>query len=108
MLDPAFSFNFQTRFATTKGFSLLNQGIETIALKPAVATQLGTTAGLLVVFVEPFSAAFDAGLQPGDVILAIDGKPASSFRPRPQAASFQLQIFRNKEKRVLTVATKKK
>ncbi len=108
MLDPAFSFNFQTRFATTKGFSLLNQGIETIALKPAVATQLGTTAGLLVIFVEPFSAAFDAGLQPGDVILSIDGKPASSFRPTTQPESFKFDIVRNKVKRVLTVAAKKK
>ena len=107
MLDPAFSFNFQTRFATTKGFSLLNQGIETIALRPAVATQLGTTAGLLVVYVEPFSAAFDAGLQPGDVIQLIDGKPASSFRPTTQPESFKFEIVRNKVKCVLTMATKK-
>jgi serine protease Do len=108
MLNPAFSFNFRTRLATTKGFSLLNYGIETIALRPTIATQLGSTAGLLVIYVEPFTAASDAGLQPGDVIQSIDGKPASSFRPTPQAASFQFQIFRNKEKRVLTVATKKK
>ena len=108
MLDPAFSFNFRTRLATTKGFSLLNYGIETITLRPTIATQLGSTAGLLVIYVEPFTPAFDAGLQPGDVIQSIDGKPASSFRPTPQAASFKFQIFRNKEKRVLTVATKKK
>ena len=108
MLDPAFSFNFRTRFAMGKGFSLLDQGIETIALKPVVATQLGITAGLLVVYVEPLTPASEAGLQPGDVIQSIDGKPASSFRPMPQAASFKFAIFRNKAKRVVTIAAKKK
>lgn len=107
MLDPAFSFNFRNRLANFKGFSLLNQGIETIALKPSVAIQLGVTAGLLVIYVEPFTAAFDAGLQPGDVIQSIDGKPAVSFKPAPQALSFRFEIVRNKEKRVVTVATKK-
>ena len=108
MLDPAFSFNFRTRMATTKGFSLLHQGIETIALRPSVATQLGITAGLLVVYVDPVSAAFDAGLQPGDVIQSIDGKPASAFRPTTQAKSLKFDIVRGKEKRVVTVATRKK
>jgi S1-C subfamily serine protease len=108
MLDPAFSFHFRTRLATTKGFSLLNQGIETIALKPAVAMQLGITAGLLVVYVDPVSAAFDAGLEPGDVIQSIDGKPPQFFKPVTLPASLKIQIVRNKEKRVLTVATKKK
>lgn len=108
MLDPAFSFNFRTQFATTKGFSLFNQGLETIALRPAVATQLGTTAGLLVVYVEPFSVAFDAGLLAGDVIQSIDGKPASSFRPTTQPLSFKFEIVRNKVKRVVTVPAKKK
>ena len=106
MLDPAFGFNFRTRL--TKGFSLLNYGIETIALRPTVATQLGSSAGLLVIYVEPFTAAFDAGLQPGDVIQSIDGKPASTFKPATQTVSLKFAIVRNKEKRVLTVATKKK
>ena len=107
MLDPAFSFNFRNRLATNNGFSLLNYGIETIALRPAVATQLGSTAGLLVIYVEALTPAFDAGLQPGDVIQSIDGKPASAFRPTTQATSFKFDIVRGKEKRVLTVATKK-
>ena len=108
MLHPAFGFKFQTYFARTQGFSLLDQGIETIALRPAVAMQLGSTAGLLVVYVEPLTPAFEAGLLPGDVIQTIDGRPASSFKPTIKPVSFKFQIVRGKEKRVITVATKKK
>ena len=57
MLDTVLSFNLQNRPARTSGFSLIEQGIETITLKPPVASQLGTTAGLLVVYVEPQTAA---------------------------------------------------
>jgi S1-C subfamily serine protease len=103
MLDPAFSFNFRNRLATRKGFSLIEQGIETVALKAPVASQLGTSAGLLVVYVEPATAAFEAGLQPGDVIQSIDGKPASLFKPTTQAATLTLEIVRKKEKLVVTV-----
>lgn len=104
-LDPLFSFNL--RRSRAQGFSLFEQGIETIALKPPVASQLGTTAGLLVVYVEPLTAASEAGLQPGDVIQSIDGQPVSSFKPSAQPASFTFEIVRNKEKRVITVSAKK-
>lgn len=103
MFDPSISFKFRMSQAATKGFSLINQGIETIALKPLVATQLGTTAGLLVVYVEPSTPAFEAGLQPGDVIQLIDGKPVSLFN-RPLATSFTLDVVRKKEKLALKVA----
>jgi serine protease Do len=106
-LDPAFSFHVR-RPASRRGFSLIDQGLETIALRRPVAMQLGTTAGLLVVYVEPFTAAFDAGLQPGDVIQLIDGKPATLFKPTTQATSLTFEIVRNKEKLVVKLATKKK
>ncbi len=105
-LDPVFSFTL--RPPTARGFSLFQQGIETIALKPPVASQLGTTAGLLVVYVEPLTAAFEAGLQAGDVIQSIDGKPVSLFKPATQPTSFTFEVVRNKEKLIITVATKKK
>ena len=108
MLDRTFTFSLRNRPASTRGFSLIDQGIETIALKQPVALQLGTTAGLLVVYVEPFTAAFDAGLQPGDVIQSIDGKPASFFRPTTQAPLLTFDIVRNKQKLVIKVATRKK
>lgn len=112
MLDPVFSFTLRTRLANTNGFSLIDHGIETIALKAPVATQLGITAGLLVVYVEPSTPAFEAGLLPGDVIQSIDGRPVSSLRrpfqlPRTQAATFTFEIVRQKEKLKLKIATKK-
>jgi S1-C subfamily serine protease len=104
LLDPAVSFRLRNRVAGNRSFSLIDQGIETIVLRPPVASQLGTTAGLLVVYVEPSTAAFEAGLRPGDVIQSIDGKPAARFKPMTQAASFKLEIVRNKEKMIVTVA----
>jgi len=103
--DPVFSFNLRPPAA--RRFSLFEQGIETIALKPPVASQLGTTAGLLVVYVEPLTAASEAGLQPGDVIQSIDGKPVSLFKPATQPTSFTFEVVRNKEKRVVVIPTKK-
>ena len=108
MLNPTFSFKFGNPRAWTKGFSLIDHGIETIALRRPVAMQLGTTAGLLVVYVEPFTAAFDAGLQPGDVIQSIDGKRAASFKPTTPLGLLTLEIVRNKEKLVVKLATTKK
>lgn len=104
MLDPSVSFRLRNRVASNRSFSLIDQGIETIVLRPPVASQLGTTAGLLVVYVEPSTAAFEAGLRPGDVIQSIDGKPAPRFKPMAQAASFTFEIVRNKEKMVVKFA----
>jgi S1-C subfamily serine protease len=104
LLDPAVGFSFRNRFRMGKG-SLLEHGIETIALRPLVASQLGTTAGLLVTYVEPATPAFEAGLQPGDVIQSIDGKPVSTLtRSVPVKAPSSLEIMRAKQKLVLTLA----
>jgi S1-C subfamily serine protease len=108
MLDQSFKFNWPPRFPSTNRFSLIEQGIETIALKPLVAQQLGTTAGLLIVYVDPVTAAFEAGLEPGDVIQTINGKPVSAFHTAPKADSYTFEIVRKKQKRVITVAAKKK
>jgi S1-C subfamily serine protease len=104
LLDPAISFNFRNSFRINKGSSLLEHGIETIALRPLVASQLGTNAGLLVTYVEPATPAFEAGLQPGDVIQSIDGKPVSTFSRSIQVkAPSSLGIMRAKQKLVLTL-----
>jgi len=48
-------------------------------LAPAEASQLGVDGktGVVVVSVQPESAASDAGLKPGDLIRQVDGKPVS-------------------------------
>jgi S1-C subfamily serine protease len=95
--------------ATTKTRWLVAQGIETIALRPVVAARFGSSPGLLVVYVEPASPAFEAGLQPGDVIETIDGRSALA-NGRPAVASTQapdlstFEIVRKKQKLVIAVA----
>ena len=99
ILDPAAGFGFRNRFPLTKGLSLLEQGAETITLRPAVANQLGTTAGMLVIYVEPTTPAAEAGLQVGDVIHSIDGKPISALqRVTALKPPLTLQVTRRKEK----------
>lgn len=100
MLDPGFTFNFHNRFTRRTGL-FARYGIETVALRRPVAVQLGTTTGLLVIYVEPTTAAFEAGLKPGDVIQTIEGKPAASFKPAAEPAPLTVEIVRNKEKLVV-------
>ena len=109
VLDRSFNFNFRWSLTPGKSQALIDQGIETISLKPLVAMQLGTTSGLLVVYVDPVTAAFEAGLQPGDVIKSINGKGVTMFRrPATQPASFTFEVVRNKEKLTIKVPAKKK
>ena len=107
MFDPVLRFSLYSRRPSARGVALLDQGIETVALRPLVAAQLGVTAGLLVVYVEPATAASEAGLQAGDVIQSIDGKPVSAFKPTNQADYITFQIVRSKQKLVVKVPAKK-
>lgn len=105
ILDPAAGFGFRNSFLLHKGLSLLSQGAETITLRPAVANQLGTSAGLLVIYVEPGTPAAEAGLQSGDVIHSIDGKPISSLNRTTQLKPpMTLQVMRAKEKLTVTIS----
>lgn len=86
--------------------TLLAEGIETVALKPRVASRFGSTGGLLVVSVQPSTDAFKAGLRAGDVIESIDGQPAISGAamtlPKAAGVTSTCIVVRNKEKIVLT------
>ncbi|HEY4423047.1 MAG TPA: PDZ domain-containing protein [Pyrinomonadaceae bacterium] len=108
MSDQWSRVNWRSRFPSIKGFWLIDQGIETIALKPLVASQLGTTPGLLVVYVDPVTAAFEAGLEPGDVIQTINGEPVSAFRTSPNSDLYTFEVVRKKQKRVVKIPAKKK
>jgi serine protease Do len=107
-LDPGVTFSLLDRASNAQGPSLIDQGLEVIALKPAVAARLGADAGLLIVYVEPATAAFEAGLQPGDVIQSIDGKPVTllaqtlDLSHTPGAAS-TFEIVRRKQKLTVKV-----
>ena len=91
--------------------SLMAQGIETIGIKPRVAMRYGANGGLLVVYVQPATPAFKAGLLPGDVIEAIDGQklfPGSrsiTLKTKPGAPA-TFQIVRNKQRMTLKVDAK--
>lgn len=104
--DPSAAFTWVPDIATT--LPLLSQGIETIALKTLVAERFGAESGLLVVYVDPSTPAFEAGLQPGDVIESINGKKFETGASVPIASTFNngptsFEIVRKKQKLVVTI-----
>jgi len=106
--------SFSTPFAAPKTNAslfkrsvLMAKGIETIALKQAVASRLGAKNGLLVIYVQPESAAFVAGLRAGDVIETINGQQipdAMNSLDNASDAQLNLEVIRRKEKIVLTIS----
>jgi len=86
---------------------LMSEGIETIALKPAVALRFGAGSGLLVVYVNPQTLAYKSGLRTGDVIEAIDGRAVLSDATKPLIApgsGYALNVVRNRERMVVKIA----
>jgi S1-C subfamily serine protease len=79
---------------------LKNLGIEAVALSTKSATQFGGQ-GVLVVSVEPESAAGRAGLKEGDVIEAIDGRTIG------RGAWTYMYPFNKKEKHTFSVVRAK-
>src|SRR4030095_14173524 len=61
-------------------------GVQIQALTPELAKsfKLENTKGVLVTTVEPGGPAAKAGVQPGDVILAFEGKPVESASELPR------------------------
>lgn len=80
-------------------------GIETVAIKPPVAARLGATGGLLVVYAQPTSVAFAAGLREGDVIESVNGESIvtrSATGLISRSTNTTVVVVRNKKK--LTIA----
>lgn len=88
--------------------ALMASGLETIALKRTAAARFGAVGGLLVVFVQPSTSASKAGLRPGDLIEAIDGRQVFSatdpvnFSTTP-GATYSLAVVRNRQKLAMTL-----
>ena len=86
---------------------LMSEGIETIALKPAVAMRFGAGSGLLVIYVNPQTLAYKSGLRTGDVIEAINGQAVLSDAIKPLIApdsGYSLNVVRNREKMTVKIA----
>jgi S1-C subfamily serine protease len=90
---------------------LIARGLETVTLSQKAATHLGARGGLLVVFVDPESAAARAGLRAFDVIEVVDGKPLSqkswlAAAPKGNPQRLQLGVVRDRQKLEITVQLK--
>lgn len=112
-LGGSFSPMFEWRFEMPriKPLGLRAFGIETMALTPRVAAQLGAESGLIVVAVRPDSAGAEAGVREGDVIESVDGRIAdrgiwtNSQLLTPQK-KHTLAIVRDREKKRVVVEVK--
>lgn len=81
-------------------------GIETIAIKPRVAARLGATGGSLVVYAQPNSVAYAAGLRPGDVIESVNGESIvtrSANGVVNKSTTQTVVVVRNKKKLTITI-----
>lgn len=105
---PIFEWHFEMPLMKPLGLQTL--GIETMALNPKVASQLGAESGLIVVAVRPDSAGAEAGLQEGDVIESVDGKIADrNIWNSPlfmRQKKHTLAIVRSREKKKVVVEVK--
>jgi S1-C subfamily serine protease len=71
------------------------RGLETVMLSAKAAAQLGSRGGLLVIFVDPESAAARSGLRVFDIIESVEGRPlgrASLFNSLPSANPQRLSL----------------
>jgi S1-C subfamily serine protease len=96
--------NFKTGVIQLGGSAFLYaNGLETITLRPRVAARLGSNGGLLVIDVQPATAAYKAGLRPGDLIETINGKAVAGTSEAIKLTTapgdvYSFRVVRNKQK----------
>jgi len=87
-------------------------GVQTRTVTPATTQEesLSTQSGAIVIRVEPGTAAADAGIERGDVIVAIDGTQVrraddvgSAIRGHRPGDQIRITIERDRERRVIAV-----
>ncbi len=85
-------------------------GVVIQELTPAVAEALGINHGVIVLKVVPGSPASKAGIQPGDIILAVNGKPVENasqlqfeIMKTPPGSEITLTVMRGEKKLNLKV-----
>ncbi|MGH2930237.1 MAG: S1C family serine protease, partial [Solirubrobacteraceae bacterium] len=102
-IDKAKALLGDLRHGGTSGAPAAFIGVEAVTLTPALRDAYGLVAssGALVVRVVPGSPAGTAGLRPGDVVTAADGKPIEDAAQLHSAAAaakpgdrVQLQVVR--------------
>jgi S1-C subfamily serine protease len=85
-------------------------GVSTEDVTPRLADEIGVERGAVVTTVTPGSAADDAGLEPKDVIVEIDGSPVdealdvvSAVRSHQPGDRLELTFVRDGDRRTVTV-----
>jgi len=101
--DQPFNWQFEMPRVSTAQVGLESAGIETVPFSARAASQMAAKSGLLVVAIQPQTAAARSGLREGDLIESIDGR-AVGIGPMPFAFEFSrqkkhvLSVVRNREK----------
>src|SRR5437867_1510747 len=93
--DPVFEWRFEMPPIQPSAVGLKSLGIETATLSPKSVAQVGAQTRLLVVAVQPESAAARSGIREGDLIESIDGRVLGRGR-----FPFYAFTFNPKEKHV--------
>jgi serine protease Do len=95
--DQPFNWQFELPRVSTAQVGLESVGIETVPLSARAASQMAAKSGLLVVAIQPLTAAARSDLREGDLIESIDGRAVGAG-----AMAFAFEFSREK-KHVLSV-----
>ena len=101
--DQPFNWQFELPRVSTAQVGLESVGIETVPFSARAASQMAAKSGLLVVAIQPQTAAARSGLREGDLIESIDGRAvgiggmAFAFEFSRQKKHV-LSVVRNREK----------